>query len=44
MSLGVTQALVGETADTLYTRVDKALYIAKYKGRNRTIKLEKDDA
>ena len=42
-SLGVTQALDGETADTLYTRVDKALYIAKYKGRNRTVKLEKDD-
>ena len=44
VSLGVTQARDGETADALYTRVDKALYIAKYKGRNRTVKLEKDDA
>ena len=44
ISLGVTQALKGETADALYTRVDKALYIAKYNGRNRTVKLEKTDA
>ena len=43
VSLGVTQAVKGETADTLYTRVDKALYIAKYNGRNRTVKLEKTD-
>lgn len=43
VSLGVTQAIKGETADTLYTRVDKALYIAKYNGRNRTVKLEKAD-
>ena len=43
VSLGVTQAVKGETADTLYTRVDKALYIAKYNGRNRTVKLEKQD-
>ena len=43
VSLGVAQASNGETADTLYTRVDKALYIAKYNGRNRTVKLEKND-
>ena len=43
VSLGVTQAKRGETADTLYTRVDKALYVAKYNGRNRTVKLEKAD-
>ena len=43
VSLGVTQALPGETADALYSRVDKALYIAKYKGRNRTVKLGNDD-
>ena len=42
VSLGVTHALDGETADALYSRVDKALYIAKYKGRNRTVKLEND--
>ena len=40
---GVTQAKDGETADTLYTRVDKALYIAKYNGRNQTVKLENVD-
>ena len=43
VSLGVTQAVKGESADALYTRVDKALYIAKYNGRNRTVKLEKED-
>ena len=43
VSLGVTQAVKGELADTLYTRVDKALYMAKYNGRNRTVKLAKDD-
>lgn len=43
VSLGVTQAVKGESADTLYTRVDKALYIAKYNGRNRTVKLAKED-
>ena len=43
VSLGVTQAVEGESADTLYTRVDKALYIAKYNGRNRTVKLDKSD-
>ncbi|MCH5287512.1 MAG: GGDEF domain-containing protein [Christensenellaceae bacterium] len=43
VSLGVTQAVKGETADTLYTRVDKALYIAKYNGRNRTVQLVKTD-
>ena len=44
VSLGVTQAVKGESADTLYTRVDKALYMAKYNGRNRTVKLEKTEA
>ena len=44
VSLGVTQARAEDTADALYLRVDKALYIAKYKGRNRTVKLEKDEA
>ena len=42
VSLGVAQASKGETADMLYTRVDKALYMAKYNGRNRTVKLKKD--
>ena len=42
-SLGVTQAVKGESADTLYTRVDKALYMAKYNGRNRTVKLKKTE-
>ena len=44
VSLGVTQAREGESADTLYTRVDKALYIAKYNGRNRAVKLDKNEA
>ena len=43
VSLGVTHALDEDTADVLYTRVDKALYLAKYKGRNCTVKLEKGD-
>ena len=43
VSLGVTQAREGESADALYTRVDKALYIAKYNGRNRSVKLEKEE-
>ena len=43
VSLGVTQAKDDESADTLYTRVDKALYIAKYNGRNQTVQLENID-
>lgn len=43
VSLGVTQAREGESADALYTRVDKALYHAKYNGRNRVVNLEKDE-
>ena len=39
VSLGVVQARDGETADTLCSRVDKALYTAKANGKNRVVKL-----
>lgn len=39
VSIGVTQAK-DETADTLYNRVDKALYMAKAAGKNQVVKLE----
>ena len=39
VSLGVTQAKVDETADTLCSRVDKALYMAKANGKNQVVKL-----
>ncbi|MCM1399257.1 MAG: diguanylate cyclase [Clostridium sp.] len=39
VSIGVTQAK-NETADTLYSRVDKALYMAKAAGKNQVIRLD----
>lgn len=39
VSIGVTQAK-DETADALYTRVDKALYMAKAAGKNQVVKLD----
>ena len=44
VSLGVTQSVEGETADALYSRVDKALYLAKHNGRNRTVRLKSNDS
>ncbi|MCM1246356.1 MAG: GGDEF domain-containing protein [Roseburia sp.] len=38
VSIGVTQAK-DETADTLYNRVDKALYMAKAGGKNQVVRL-----
>ena len=40
VSIGVVQANHGEDADALYNRVDKALYMAKAKGKNQVIKLD----
>ncbi|MDE5590406.1 MAG: diguanylate cyclase [Acetatifactor sp.] len=39
VSIGVTQAK-DETADTLYNRVDKALYMAKAAGKNQVVRLD----
>lgn len=39
VSIGVTQAK-DETADTLYSRVDKALYMAKAAGKNQVVRLD----
>lgn len=39
VSIGVIQAKDGEDADTLYRRVDKALYMAKENGRNQVVRL-----
>lgn len=39
VSIGVTQARE-ETADTLYNRVDKALYMAKAAGKNQVVRLD----
>ena len=40
VSIGVTQAKDGEDADTLYNRVDKALYTAKANGKNQVVKID----
>ncbi len=40
VSIGVTQAHDGESADTLYSRVDKALYTAKANGKNQVARLD----
>lgn len=39
VSIGVTQAK-DENADTLYSRVDKALYMAKAAGKNQVVRLD----
>ena len=39
VSIGVTQTKAGETYDTLCSRVDKALYTAKARGKNQVIVL-----
>ena len=39
VSIGVTQAK-DEDADTLYNRVDKALYMAKANGKNQVVRLD----
>ena len=39
VSMGVTQAK-DETADALYNRVDKALYMAKAAGKNQVVRLD----
>ncbi|MCM1536750.1 MAG: GGDEF domain-containing protein [Clostridium sp.] len=39
VSIGVSQAK-DETADTLYNRVDKALYMAKAAGKNQVVRLD----
>ncbi|MCM1296932.1 MAG: diguanylate cyclase [Muribaculaceae bacterium] len=39
VSIGVTQAK-NENADTLYSRVDKALYMAKAAGKNQVVRLD----
>ena len=39
VSIGVTQAK-DEDADTLYNRVDKALYTAKAAGKNQVVRLD----
>ena len=39
VSIGVTQARDGEDTDTLYNRVDKALYTAKSNGKNQVVKI-----
>lgn len=41
ISLGVTFLQKGETADSLCKRADKALYGAKYDGKNRVVIIEK---
>ena len=40
VSVGVAQAKDGENADTLYSRVDKALYTAKANGKNRVVTMD----
>ena len=40
VSIGVAQAKADETCDSLCTRVDKALYMAKANGKNQVVKLD----
>lgn len=40
VSIGVTQAKDGEDADTIYNRVDKALYTAKANGKNQVVRMD----
>ena len=40
VSIGVVQLKDGEDANTLYSRVDKALYMAKANGKNRVVQLD----
>ena len=40
VSIGVSQAKDGETCDSLCTRVDKALYMAKANGKNQVVPLD----
>ena len=40
VSIGVTQMKDGEDADTIYTRVDKALYTAKANGKNQVVRMD----
>ncbi len=40
VSIGVTQVREGENADSLYSRVDKALYMAKANGKNQVVRLD----
>lgn len=37
VSIGITSAIENEAIDTLYTRVDSALYEAKESGKNKTV-------
>ena len=38
VSVGITVAKPGESVDTLYNRVDDALYTAKETGKNKTVR------
>ena len=40
VSLGVTSARAGETMDSLCTRVDEAMYMAKGNGKNQVVRLD----
>ena len=40
VSIGVSQARDGETSDSLCSRVDKALYMAKANGKNQVVRLD----
>ena len=40
VSVGVCQAKPGENSDSLCTRVDKALYTAKFNGKNQVVRAE----
>lgn len=41
-SFGVTECSKGESVETLFTRIDNALYVAKKSGRNRVERLTSD--